>query len=121
MGRLVVAGFLMLHGLLHAAIWIPRQRVGELPGFGQQASWLFAEVRPVVVSLAVIAAGGFAFSGVAYLMRLDVWAFSAIIAAVASMALIVATFTPWWSLAVVINLTIVYAAWQSITAQPAGR
>jgi hypothetical protein len=34
-------------------------------------------------------------------------------AAVASMALIVATFTPWWSFAVVINTVVFYAAWQS--------
>ena len=45
--RLVVAGFLVLHGILHAAIWIPPQQGSELPNFGPQASWLFAEVRPV--------------------------------------------------------------------------
>ena len=121
MWRLVVAGFLVLHGILNAAIWIPPQRGSELPNFGPQASWLFAEVRPVVVTLAVIAAGGFALSGVAYLVHLDMWAFSAIIAAVVSIALIVATFTPWWSFAVVINAVILYAAWQPATAQLAGR
>ena len=98
----------------------PRSGGGELPSFGPQASWLFAEVRPVVVTLAFIAAAGFALSGVAYLGHQDVWAYSAIIAAVASMALIVATFTPWWSLAVVINAVILYAAWQPATAQLAG-
>jgi hypothetical protein len=36
------------------------------------------------------------------------------------MALIVATFTPWWSFAVVINAAVLYAAWQSATAQPTG-
>jgi hypothetical protein len=118
--RLVVAGFLILHGILHAAIWIPPQRGGELPSFGLQASWLFAEVRPVVVTLAVIAASGFVLSGVAYSAHLDVWAPSASLAAVTSMALIVATFTPWWSFAVVINAAILYGAWQSATARSAG-
>jgi hypothetical protein len=47
------------------------------------------------------------------------WAYPAIIAAVA-MALIVATFTPWWSLAVVINAVILYAAWLSVIPQLAG-
>jgi hypothetical protein len=117
MWRLVVAGLLILHGILHAAIWVPPQRGSELPSFGPQASWLFAEVRPVVVAVALIAAGGFALSGAAHQ---DLWAYSAILAAVASMALIVATFTPWWSLAVVINAAIVYAAWQSATVQSAG-
>jgi hypothetical protein len=120
MWRLAVAGFLILHGILNAAIWIPPQRGSQLPNFGAQASWLFAEVRPTVVTLALIAAGGFALSGVSYAMRLDMWAVSAIIAALASMALIVATFTPWWSFAVVINAAILYAAWQSATAQSAG-
>lgn len=120
MWRLVVGGSLILHGILNSAIWLPPQRGGQLPNFGPQTSWLFAEVRPVVVTLALIAGTGFALSGVAYLAHLDVWAFSASIAAVASMALIVATFTPWWSFAVVINAAILYAAWQSATAQPAG-
>jgi hypothetical protein len=117
--RLVVVGFLILHGILHAAIWIPPQRGGQLPSFGLQASWLFAEVRPVVVTLALIAASGFALSSVAYAAHLYVWALSAVLAAVASMALIVATFTPWWSFAVVINAAILYAAWQSAIARSA--
>ena len=119
--RLAVAGFLVLHGILHAAIWIPPQQGSELPSFGPQASWLFAEVRPVVVTLALVAAGGFAFAGVAYLVQLDAWAVAATIAAVASMALVVATFTPWWSFAVVINAVILYAAWHSVTEQLVGR
>ena len=36
------------------------------------------------------------------------------------MALIVATFTPWWSFAVVINSANLYAAWQSVITQPTG-
>jgi hypothetical protein len=121
MWRLFVAGFLVLHGILHAAIWIPPQRGDELANFGHQASWLFAEVRPVVVTLALVAAGGFALSGIAYLAHWDMWAISATIAAVSSMALIVATFTPWWSIAVVINAVILYAGWQPATGQLAGR
>ena len=120
MWRLFVAGFLVLHGILHAAIWIPPQRGGDLTNFGPQASWLFAEVRPVVVTLAVVAASGFALSGVAYLAHWDMWAYSATIAAVAAMALVVATFTPWWSFAVVINVVILYAAWQSASAPLTG-
>jgi len=121
MWRLAVAGLLVLHGILHAAIWLPPQQRSDLPNFGAQASWLFAEVRPAVVALSLVAASGFALSGVAYLAHLDVWAVPATIAAVASMALIVATFTPWWSFAVVINALILYVAWQSATTQLASR
>jgi hypothetical protein len=118
--RLVVAGFLILHGALHAVIWIPPQQGSEVPNFGPQASWLFAEVRPVVVTLALIAASGFALSGVTYMAHQDIWALSAMAAAVASMALIVATFTPWWGFAFVINSAILYVAVQSAIAQPTG-
>jgi hypothetical protein len=118
--RVAIAGFLILHGILNAVIWVPAQRGSELPGFGSQAAWLFADSRPVVVTLAVIAAVGFVLSGVAYAAQLDIWSLSASIAAVASMALIVATFTPWWSFAVVINSAILYAAWQSASTQLAG-
>jgi hypothetical protein len=91
----VAAGlFLILHGVINAAIWIPPQRVGKLPGFGFQASWLFASVRPAVVTLALVAAGGFVFSGAAYLAQSPWWASVGTLAATASLALITATFTP---------------------------
>lgn len=83
-------------------------------GFGPQVSWLFAEVRAVVVALVMTAGIGFVLAGVAYGMHLDLWAVPAIVAVVASMALIVATFTPWWGLAIVINAIALYAAWQSV-------
>jgi hypothetical protein len=121
MWRLAFASLLVVHGILHAAIWLPPQQGSSLPNFGAQASWLFAEVRPAVVTLALVATIGFALSGVAYLAHLDMWAVSATIAAAASMALIVATFTPWWSFAIVINALILYAAWQSATTQLSSR
>ena len=114
MWRLVIAGLLILHGILHAVVWLPRQQSNEFPGFGPQVSWLFAEVRAVVVALVMTAGIGFVLAGVAYGMHLDLWAVPAIVAVVASMALIVATFTPWWGLAIVINAITLYAAWQSV-------
>ncbi|HEX6325130.1 MAG TPA: hypothetical protein VFZ72_01045 [Jiangellaceae bacterium] len=35
----------------------------------------------------------------------------------ASLALTVATFTPWWSAAIVIDLAIIYAAWGPLATQ----
>jgi hypothetical protein len=113
--------FLILHGIIHAAIWIPPRPEEPLPGFGSQASWLFADVRAAVVSLAVLAAGGFVLSGVAYLIHQPWWAALAIGAAAASLALAVATFTPWWSAAIVIDLAIIYAAWTPLAGQLSGQ
>lgn len=120
MWRIAVGVFLILHGVIHAAIWVPPRPEEPLPGFGSQASRMFADVRPAVVSLALIAAGGFAFSGVAYLIHQPWWAAMSVVAAVASLALTVATFTPWWSAAIVIDLAIVYADWGPLATQPSG-
>ncbi len=118
----VAAGlFLILHGIINGAIWIPSQRGDQLAGFGSQASWLFAGVRPVVVTLALIAAGGFILSGAALLTNVEWWAPVATLAACASLALIVATFTPWWSAAIVINAVIIYAAWDTAVGQFSGK
>ncbi len=71
----VAAGlFLILHGLINGAIWVPPRRDTEVTGFGSQASWLFARVRPAVVALALLATSGFVFSGAAYLAQSSWWA-----------------------------------------------
>jgi hypothetical protein len=44
----------------------------------------------------------------------------AVVAAAASLALTVATFTPWWSAAIVIDLAIIYAAWRPLVGQLGG-
>jgi hypothetical protein len=106
---------------INAAIWIPPQRGAKLPSFGSQASWLFAGVRPAVVTLAIVAAGGFVISGAAYLAQSPWWAPIGILAATASLALIIATFTPWWSGAIIINAVIICAAWDTTVAQLSGR
>jgi hypothetical protein len=119
--RVAAGVFLILHGVINAAIWIPPQRGAKLPGFGWQASWLFAGVRPVVVTLALVAAGGFVISGAAYLAHSAWWAPIGILAATASLALIIATFTPWWSVGIIINAVIIYAAWDTTVAQLSSR
>ena len=118
----VAAGlFLVLHGVINAAIWIPPQRGAKMPGFGSQASWLFAGVRPAVITLALVAASGFVFSGAAYLAQSPWWAPVGILAATASLALITTTFTPWWSVAIIINAVIIYAAWDTTVVQLSAR
>lgn len=118
--RIAIGVFLVLHGVIHAAIWIPPRPEEPLPGFGAQASWLFADVRAAVVSVALLAAGGFVLSGVAYLIHQPWWAVVAVVAVAASLALTVATFTPWWSAALVIDLAILYAAWGPLVGQLSG-
>jgi hypothetical protein len=120
MVRLGAGVFLVLHSLITGAIWIPPQRGGELAGFGSQASWLFASSRPTMVALGVTAAATLGLAGIAVLADQGWWAAVAAVGAVVSLALIVATFTPWWSVAVLINIVVLYVAWQSIAEQHAG-
>lgn len=113
--RVAVGVFLILHGVIHGAIWFPPRSQQPLPGLGTQASWLVADVRAAVVSVAAIAAGGFALAGVAYLAG-HPW--SPGLAAAASVAsLIAATFIPWWSAAILLGLTILSAAWKPLADQ----
>ena len=48
------------------------------------------------------------------------WVGPAIVAAVASLALVASTFTPWWSAAVVIDLVVLYAASAALLGQASG-
>jgi hypothetical protein len=112
--------FLFAHAFVTGAIWIPEQRGEGLKGFGSQASWLFAESRPAMVAVGTAAAVCLALAGVGLLVGHAWWAPLGLVGAVASLTLIVATFTPWWIAAVAINLVISYAAWSDITGHPVG-
>jgi hypothetical protein len=118
MGRLGAGLFFAVHALITAAIWIPPQR--ELAGFGPRASWLFAGNRPTMVTLAVTASAAFALAAVGMFAHQDWWAPAAILGALVSLALIAATFTPWWSAAVVINAALIYLALNTVTNGQAG-
>ena len=120
MGRLGAGLFLAVHALITGAIWIPPRRGGELAGFGPQASWLFAGNRPTIVTLGVTASAAFALAAIGVFGHQDWWALPAIVGALVSLALIAATFTPWWSAAVVINVVLIYLALNTVTTQQAG-
>lgn len=120
MVRSVAGVFLIVHGLITGAIWIPPQRGGELPGLGSRASWLFANSRPMMILLGATAAGTLGLAGIGVLAQQDWWAAVAAVGAVLSLALIVATFTPWWSAAVLINLVVLSVVWQPISEQRVG-
>ena len=120
MSRLGAGVFLLVHSAITGAIWIPPQRGRELAGFGPQASWLFANSRPTMVALAATASAALGLAAVGVLTHQDWWAPSAAVGALMSLALVAATFTPWWSAAIVINAVILYLAWSSVTSQHAG-
>ena len=85
-------------------------------GWGWQASWLFANSRPTMIALGVAASAALGIAGVGVLGHQTWWAGAALVGALVSIGLIIATFTPWWSAAVAINLVVAYLAWSSLTS-----
>lgn len=101
--------FLVVHGLLHLAIWLPRSAPGEVP-FDTMHSWLFGDMRVGAAVLGALACVGFVVAGVAFLAGASWWTTAAINASAVSLLLMALTFTPWWLLGIVINIVIVVLA-----------
>jgi hypothetical protein len=120
MMRIGAGLFLLAHAVITAAIWVPEQRGKDLKGFGSQANWLFAGSRPAVIAVAAVASACLAIAGVGVLAHHSWWAPAGLLGAGASAALIVATFTPWWTAAILINGVIGYAAWSEIAGGAVG-
>lgn len=103
--------FLVAHGLVHLAIWLPRHQEGAPMDPGH--SPFLGDVRAASVVLAVIAAVAFVVAGIGVLLATTWWAPVAIGAAAVSLALVALTFTPWWLFAVVIDVAVIVLAWRA--------
>ena len=109
MTRVLIGAFFIAHGLIHAAIWLPPSSADAPMQTGR--SWLLGDVRPLAVTLAIVAAAAFVAAGSAYLASQDWWAVAAVGGAAVSTVLMALTFTPWWLAAIVINVVVIYQAW----------
>jgi len=126
MTRIVLALFIVAHGLIHASYVTPRP--APTPGgpawpFELARSWFLSPLgvsesllRPLGIGLAVLAVIAFALAGLATLgIVLPVSAWQPLVAAgaVASLALLVLFFHPWLVLGVAIDVALVVAIWQA--------
>ena len=100
--------FLVAHGLVHLAIWLPapKQDAPFDPGY----SWLFGAVRRPARALAVAAGALFALAGVLVLAGADAGAALAVAGAAVSLALVLLTFHPWLLGAVAIDVAVTVVA-----------
>lgn len=122
MTRLVVAAFLVAHGLVHAAIYAaPKPAPGKAP-FDPSRSWALSAThvapdttREASVRLAWITAGLFVFAGAALLADLALWAAVATGAALVGLLLKVMWFHPWLTAGVLLDVGIV---WATVTQWP---
>ena len=103
----VLAGlFLIAHGLVHVAIWVPEPQEGA--PLNPRHSWLFGEAGGLTRTLALAACGLLVLAGVFLLNGAsDLDAGLAVAGALVSLALVLLTFHPWLMGAVAINIAIV--------------
>ena len=114
MTKLLIGGFLIAHGLIHAAVWAAPK--GSSQPFDPSRSWLLEAfgvahdpARTLSVVLAVTAAMGFVAAGVTLFAGSDWWRVLAIVTAAESLPLFLLFFHPWLTLGAAIELGILYA------------
>ena len=115
MTKLLVGGFLIIHGLIHLGVWATPKPDGPQP-FDPSHSWFFslvgigkATTRTLSIILAIGAAVGFVASGIALFAGSELWRLFAIVTAAETLLLLLLYFNPWLSFAVAIQFGIFYA------------
>jgi hypothetical protein len=108
--RWIAGLFLIAHGLVHLAIWLPRP--DEKAPFDVGRSPFAGEVRRLAVALAIAAAAVLGLAGLGLLVAAPWWIPVAVAGAGISAALLVLTFNPWWLIGLGINTAIIVLAVQ---------
>ncbi len=121
MNTFLVVGFLLVHGLLHLAVWLPRPQQpadqGKAPPFHPDHSALLLEahVEPetthrVAVWLAVAAACLYGIAGLAVAFG-SAWAVPlAVLAGTVGLAIKLVFFHPWLSVGIAIDALVLSSA-----------
>jgi hypothetical protein len=112
--RWLMAGFLVVHGLIHAAIWLSPAS-GDAP-FDVRHSPVFGDVGALAMALGLVAGAGFVASGVGYGLDMSWWSPICLASAAVSVGVLLLTFTPWWLLALAINVVVSVVAFKAATA-----
>jgi hypothetical protein len=104
----LAALFLVAHGLVHLAVWLPSP-AADAP-FDPGRSWLLGDARPAARTLASVACAALVLSGALILPGAGAGAALAVAGAAISLALVLLTFNPWLMGAVAIDVAIVLVA-----------
>lgn len=114
MGWQVAVGiFLILHGLIHPALYGPP--VSPDAPWNTTRSWVAprtstAARRTVALVLAGLAAVGYVLAGGALLADASWWSPAAVVASAMSLVLLIGYFHPWLSFGVLLDGAIIWAA-----------
>ena len=119
--RWVIALFLVLHGLVHAAVWAAP--MDDEATFDPKRSWLLdglglgGGTRTLSILLALVAMVGFVAVGVGLFAQQGWWRPLAVAAAAVSLGLILLYFNPWLSVGLAIEVlvlaAVLWADWPS--------
>ena len=112
MVRVLIAAFIVAHGLVTAFIWASPPRDGE--PFRATHSWVLGDNRPLAVALATIAAAGFAFAGLGVLVNEGWWGVFGLAAGAVSLVLMALYFNPWLLAGIAISTGVLYAGVQTL-------
>ena len=109
MWRVILIGFLILHGLVHLGIWAaPVPRDGNVP-FRVADSWLIGDQRAIALLMAVVAAVLLIGAGGGLWAHAAWWRSGAAFGLVMSFALMVLFFHPWFLFIQVVNVGLIVA------------
>lgn len=120
--RLLIAGLLLGHALVHAMYFVPRPPVtagGPVWPFELQRSWLLDSLgvgpdltRLIGIALIAVTIGGFALAAIGALgvAPTFAWQVGIGVGAVASLATLVVFFHPWLGIGLAIDAVLLWAA-----------
>jgi hypothetical protein len=112
--RLLIAAFLVGHGLVHGIMFgLPygAQASAGLP-YNPSRSWLLGTARSVGLAVALAVTLGFVVVGAAYLGRVSWWPAATLVAAALSVGLLALYFTRWWSVGMLISVAVAVVTWR---------
>lgn len=124
MARWLIGLFLVVHGLIHAGVWVSPK--GAEPGpFDPGRSWLLGRLglgadaaRALSIALAIVATAAFVAAGAGLLADRGWWEMGALVGAVAGLVLITLFFNLWlslgWGLEVAVLAAILGGPWLSM-------
>jgi hypothetical protein len=115
--RLLVAGFLIAHGLIHWAVYAMPKKPDQPSPFDPGHSWMLAAVgvaehpaHTLSVALALVTTAGFCLASGILLAGGGWWLVVAAVAAITGLVLKLGYFNPWLSLGVLLDAGVLVAA-----------
>lgn len=119
MWRFLFIGFLIAHGLVHLAVWLMPKPTDQRAPFDPDHSWLLGDQKALAVLLAVTAAVLLVGSGLGLWASAGWWRGVAVVGLVASFALMVVYFSPWYLFIEAVDAALIvgiaWLAWPSKT------